>query len=161
MFKKVLCSCIIVLFVSKGVLFAASTATATVTYTIGSIDAITVSGNPAPLNVTTAVAGSPPSSASDSSTTYAVTTNNTSRKITGAVASTMPTGTTLSVNLTAPSGGSVSAGAVALTTTAQSLVTGIDQLAQSNLGITYTLTATSAAAPVVAATNTVTYTIGP
>lgn len=141
-------------------LFAATTATATVTYTIGSIDAITVSGNPGPLNVTAATAGNQPTSATDSSTTYAVTTNNTSRIVTGSVATSMPTGTSLSVNLVAPSGGS-SAGAVDLTTTAQSLVTGISNVAQGSLTITYILTATVSAAQVVGATNTVTYTIGP
>ncbi len=139
---------------------AATTATATITYTIGSIDAISVSGNPGPLNITTAVAGSAPTSVSDTSTTYAFTTNNTARKITGALATAMPSGVTLTVALAAPSTGT-SAGPVTMTTTAASLVTGIANLAQSGLTITYTLSATVSAAQVTAATNTITYTIGP
>lgn len=141
-------------------LFAATTATATVTYSIGSIDAISVSGNPGPLNINSAVAGSGPSTASDSSTTYAVTTNNSARKVTGSLATAMPTGVILSVNLEAPKG-ATSAGTVNLTTTSSNLVTGIANLAQGSMAITYNLSATLAAAQVSGATNTVTYTIGP
>lgn len=141
-------------------MMGATTATATVTYTIGSIDSISVSGNPGPLNVTTATPGSGPTSATDVTTTYSVTTNNTARKITGAVASSMPSGVTLDVSLAAPSG-ATSAGTVNLTTTAASLVTGIANIAQGSLAITYTLAATVSAAQVAGSTNTVTYTIGP
>ncbi|OJU80004.1 MAG: hypothetical protein BGO10_06855 [Chlamydia sp. 32-24] len=137
---------------------AATTATATVTYTIGAISAITVSGNPGPLNVNAAVAGSPPSSATDSTTTYSVTTNGTNMKITGSVGAALPTGVSLAVTLAAPSG-ATSAGAVNLTTTAQNLVTGLTGVAASALGITYALTATAAAVPVSGATAVVTYTI--
>lgn len=140
--------------------FAATTATATITYTIGSIDAIAVSGNPGPLNVTAATAGSAPSSASDASTTYAVTTNNTARRITASLATNMPSGVTLSVALAAPTG-ATSLGAVNVSTTAATLVTGISNIAQAGLAITYTLTASPSAAQVTAATNTITYTIGP
>ena len=72
----------------------------------------------------------------------------------------MPTGVTLTVNLVAPTGGT-SAGATTMTTTAASLVTGIANLAQSSLTVTYTLAATVSASQVTGATNTVTYTIGP
>lgn len=140
--------------------WAATTATATVTYTIGSIIAISVSGNPGTLTVNSATAGSNPTSATDATTTYAVTSNIATQRVTGAIATAMPTGTTLSVNLAAPSGGT-SAGTVALTTTAQNLVTGISNIAAAGNVITYTLAATVAAATVTNATNTVTYTIGP
>lgn len=136
---------------------ASTTATAHVTYTVGSIDAISVSGDPGPLNVTTATAGSAPTSATDATTTYAVTTNNT-RSIVGVLTSAMPTGVTLSANLVAPSGGT-SAGAVSLSTTSASLVTGISTLSASGLTVTYTLAATVSATQVAGATNTVTYTI--
>jgi hypothetical protein len=140
--------------------WSATTATATITYTIGSIIAISVSGNPGPLNITTAVAGSAPTSATDATTTYAVTSNITAQRVTALLASTMPTGLTLSVALAPPTGGT-STGTVALTTTSQALVTGVSNVAQSGLTITYTLAATVSAATVTAATNTVTYTIGP
>lgn len=152
--------CSAALLLTFGALEAATTATATVTFTIGSIDAITVSGNPAALVVASATAGSGPTSATDATTTYAVTTNNTARRVTGAIDTAMPAGVTLSVALAAPTG-ATSAGPVALTTTAQALVTAITTLAQGSLTITYTLAATVAAAPVTAATRVVTYTIGP
>jgi hypothetical protein len=136
-----------------------TTATATVNYNISSIDAISVSGNPGTLTINTATAGSAPTSVTDSSTTYAITTNNTSRNITGALASTMPTGITLSATLVAPSVGT-SAGDVALSTTAASLVTGIANISQSSMMITYSLDATVSAAQG-SGSNTVTYTIGP
>lgn len=140
--------------------WGATTATATVTYTIGTITAISVSGNPAALTINSAVAGSAPTSATDATTTYAVTTNTTAQRVTAAVASAMPSGVTLSVNLAAPSG-ATSAGNVALTTTSQALVTGLSNVASASNTITYTLAATVNAASVANATNTVTYTIGP
>lgn len=138
--------------------FAASSATQTVTYEVSAINELTVSGNPGALVVNAAVAGSAPSSKSDSSTTYAITTNETNRKITGALNTAMPAGVSLSVNLAAPTGGT-SAGAVALTALAQNLVTGISNLNESAKTITYSLSATSAAGVVPSATKTVTLTI--
>ena len=159
-YLSVLTICLLSLNLSGLHATGSSTATATVTYTINSIDSIAVSGNPGPLNITTATAGSNPSSAVDSSTTFAVTSNNSSRKITASLASNMPPNITLSVDMVAPTG-ATSAGSIALDTTTQSLVTGIGNLAQGSLGITYILTATTSASPVTAATNTVTYTIAP
>ena len=142
-------------------LSASTTATSTVTYTIASIDCITTSGNPSQLNISTATAGSDPTDASDSSCTYAVTTNNTSRNITAALTSAMPSGVTLSVNLTAPTG-STSNGLTALSTTNTTLVTGISNIAQASLSMIYNLAATVAAAQIAEpSSNTVTYTIGP
>lgn len=138
---------------------AATTANATVTFTITALDAITVSGSPGPLVVNDAVAGNPPTADIDTATTYAVTTNNTSRRVTGRINTAMPTGLTLSVALAAPTG-ATSTGNITLTTTAVSLVTGITRLAQGALTITYQLAATVSAAQVSGLTRTVTYTIG-
>jgi len=141
-------------------LHSATSATATATFTIATINAISVTGNPAAFNINAAVAGSPPTNVTDISTTYAVTTNATSQRIQGSIDTGMPTGVTLSINLTAPTGGT-SAGAVSMTTTAQNLVTGISNVAQSGLQICYTVSATPSASPAAATTRTVTYTIGP
>lgn len=138
--------------------YAATTATATVTYTVGTILALTVSGNPGAFTVNTATAGSQPASQTDTSTTYAVTTNGSATKLTAAVGAAMPTGVTLGVNAAAPTG-ATSAGNLNLTTTAQNMVTGIANLAQSGLTLTYTFTATTSAATVSNATATVTYTV--
>lgn len=160
MLKKLFVLSLSLLLISKLSIFAATTATATVTYTIGVIDGISVSGNPGPLNITTATPGSAPTPATDNSTTYAITTNGTARNITGTLTSNMPTGVTLTVNLAAPSTGS-SAGAVALSTVASNLVSGVASLTQSGLGITYVLSATTAASQVASGSNTVTFTFGP
>lgn len=137
---------------------AAGNDTQTVTYEVGTINEITVSGDPGNLTVNAATAGSEPDAAVDSTTTYSITTNGTGKKITGGINTAMPTGTTLKVNLTAPTGGT-SAGAVTLSGTAANLVTVITKLAEGPIAIEYTLTATVAAGVVSSAVKTVTLTI--
>ncbi len=141
-------------------LWGATTATATITYSVESIDTIAISGNPGPLVVNTATAGSDPSTAIDNSTTFAVTTNNDSRNITCAVSSSMPTGVSLGINMDAPTG-ATSMGYIDMTTTPVIVVSGISNVAQASLGISYILEATVNAAQVSSATNIVTFTIGP
>lgn len=138
----------------------ATTATATIAYTIGSIDALAFSANPGPLNIVTAVAGSPPTSVIDITTTYAVTTNNKNRKISGALTSDMPAGVTFSVAMAAPTG-ATSSGPTAMSTKSAFLVSKISNIAQGGLAVTYTLNATINAAQIAGATNTLTFTIGP
>jgi hypothetical protein len=137
---------------------ATETANQTVTYEIEAINELSVSGNPGALTVNAAVAGSAPTAVSDATSTYAITTNETNRKITGAIDTAMPAGVTLTANLAAPADGS-SAGAVALTSEAADLVTGISTLNETAKSITYGLSATSAAGVVASATKTVTFTI--
>lgn len=158
--KKFMSLCVGTIGFIPTLLLAQTSATAIVTFTISSISAISVSGNPAAFNISSVTPGDPPTSATDTSTTYAVTTNATGQKIQGSIDTAMPTGVTLAITLAAPSTGT-STGAVDMTTTPQNLVTGISNVAQSGIGITYTLSATAAAAPVASATRTVTYTIGP
>ncbi|MDO8722519.1 MAG: hypothetical protein Q7J31_09870 [Syntrophales bacterium] len=143
---------------ASGIAMASDTATQTVTYEVAAINELSVSGATATLTVNAAVAGSAPTLVSDATTTYAITTNQATRKITGAINTAMPTGVTLSVALAAPTGGT-SAGDIALTATAQDLVTGISTLNESGKTITYKLSATSLAGVVASATKTVTLTI--
>jgi hypothetical protein len=144
---------------SGGHLQAATTATATITYSVQAIDTIAVSGNPAALSISSAVAGSNPNSSTDTTTTYAITTNSSvARAIQGSLSGAMPTGLTLKVSMQAPTGGT-SAGSVTMTTSNANLVTGITQVAQGSLQITYTLQATPTASVVSNATVTVTYTL--
>jgi len=132
--------------------------TQTVTYSVTAINVIAFLGSPS-VSVTTATAGSQPTSNTDASTgTWAVTTNQTGSKISGSIASAMPTGLTLSADLAAPSG-ATSAGFLALGTVAVDLVTGITKLAQGSLAASYKLDATAAAGVVSSATKVVTYTI--
>lgn len=154
-------SCVLCVLCSyAGSMQAATTATVQFVYTLTPIDTMTVSGNPAPMIINTASAGSLPTSCSDCTTTFAVTTNGCSRSISGQLAYEMPTGMTLYVALTAPTG-ATSLGNVAMTTAPQNLVTSIANLAQGSLGIMYTLMADARAAPVVNAPNTLTLTVGP
>ena len=135
----------------------AQTATQTVTFAVNAINQIAFTGAPS-LTITTAVAGSAPTSVTDVSASWAVTTNQTGAKITASIPSAMPAGLTLSANLAAPTGGT-STSFQSLTTTAVDLVTGITKLAQNTLGVTYKLDATPAAGVVTSATRVVTYTI--
>ena len=135
---------------------SAQTATQTVTYEVQAINQIAVSGSPS-LVISTAVAGSAPTSVT-AAATYAITTNESDRKITAQLDSDMPAGVTLSLQMAAPSGGA-STGAQALSTSAVDLVTGVSLLNEAGLGLTYTLSATSAAGVVPSATKTVTFTV--
>lgn len=146
------------LILMSGIAMAASSTTQTVTYAVSAINEISVSGDPGALTVNAATAGSAPNSVSDATTTYAITTNETGKKITGAINTDMPAGVTLTVNLAAPTGGT-SSGATSLTSAAADLVTGIDTLNESGKTITYSLSATSAAGVVGSATKTVTLTV--
>lgn len=128
----------------------------TVTFAVNAINQIAFTGAPS-LTITTATAGSAPTSVTDASATWAVTTNTTGAKVSASMPI-MPAGLTLSVNLTAPTGGA-SAGLTSLNATAQDLVTGITKIGVGSLGITYKLDATAAAGVVASATRVVTYTI--
>jgi hypothetical protein len=148
----------VALVVVAAPLFAGSSATQTITFSVDAINEIAVSGNPGALTISTATAGSGPDTVTDSSTTYDITTNQSGQKITAAIGSPMPNGVILKVRLTAPVG-ATSAGLVTLTTSAADVVTAISTLNQAGLGITYTLSATAAAGSMVADTRTVTLTI--
>ncbi|MEP6999960.1 MAG: hypothetical protein ABI969_05750 [bacterium] len=135
----------------------AQTATQTVTFAVNAINQIAFVGTPS-LTITTAVAGSAPTSVTDASSTWAVTCNQTGAKISANIPLAMPAGLTLSANLAAPAG-ATSASYQALGTVAVDLVTGITKLAQGSLAATYKLDATAAAGVVTTATRVVTYTI--
>ena len=147
----------VALVVVAAPLAQAQTATQTVTFAVNAINQISFTGAPS-LTITTAAAGSAPTSVTDASARWAVTTNQTGAKITASIASAMPAGLTLSASLAAPAG-AASASFLALSTTAVDLVTGITKLAQGSLGVSYTLDATPAAGVVTSATRVVTYTI--
>lgn len=154
---RTLATVLAALATSVAVRSEAQTATQTVTFQVDAINQVGVTGTPS-LTVNTATAGSAPTVATASGN-WAVTTNQTGAKITGSIASAMPDGVTLSANLTAPAGGSSSAGAVSLGTAAADLVTGITKLNAAALGLTYSLSATAAAGVVSSATRVVTFTV--
>lgn len=137
---------------------SSQTATATTTFEVQAVDVIGVSGNPPKLTIVAPAPGAAPAPATDNTTTWSVTTNGSARKVTGVIDQAMPSGVTLEVALAAPTG-ATSAGNVTLTNLAADLVTGITQLDENLLGVTYTLSATLAAGAVAESTRTVTYTI--
>lgn len=139
-------------------LVASATATAIITYSIGNFDLIDVSSQTITLNVNAAAAGNQPATATDSSTTYSITSNGSSRKIYGSYAPLMP-GPILSANLTPPAG-AVSLGNVVLSDRPVPLVSGIENVSEQNLPITYSLTTTVTNAPSVHQV-TITYTVAP
>lgn len=130
--------------------------TQSVAFEVQPISQISVSGSPS-LTISTATPGSAPTSATASGS-YAITTNETNRKITAQLDSDLPDGVTLTVTLGAPSGAD-DAHPVVLSTTAADVATGIGRVNQSGLSISYQLAATVAAGVVPASSRTVTFTI--
>jgi hypothetical protein len=118
---------------------------------------VSVSGSPAAMKVTMAVAGSAPAAVSDALTTYSSASNPAPGhfSITASINSPMPAGVTLTITLAASQGSS--AGAVTLSTVAQNVVTGITKKMNSQT-ITYNLSATAAAGVVPLQTRQVTLT---
>ncbi len=123
------------------------------------VTTITRSGNPAAMTITAAVAGSDPTSVSNSATTYSTQNvqNGQPQKITGKLNANMPAGVTLTCSL-AVGAQATSVGAVALDVTARNLVINInaDQTART---ITYQLSALASAGVIASQTRTVTFTI--
>ena len=121
---------------------------------------LSVSGSPAPMIVSTAVAGSQPTAVVNTATTYDVTAKLQAgiKKIVGQIDAAMPFGTTLTINLTAVSG-ATSLGAVALDMTARDLEINVSKENRTTSGITYTFTATVAAGVIPSQTRTVTLTL--
>jgi len=139
--------------------WADNTATQTVTFEVTAINEITVTGDPS-LTINSATAGSGLNMATDALTSWAITTNagTNGKKLTASINNNMPDGLTLQADFTAPTG-AVSEGAKTLSSSAVNVVTGIEGVAASGLGITYTLSATVGAGVVNSSTRTVTLTL--
>lgn len=137
---------------------SAQTATQVVRFQVNAVSQIGVSGSPASMVISSAAAGSAPSSVTASGTTYAITTNELNQKITASLDQSLPAGVTLEVALAAPDG-AASAGSVSLNTVDADVVTGISRTVASLLPITYRLSATPAVQFSEPAARTVTFTI--
>jgi hypothetical protein len=124
-------------------------------------DTLSISANPATLTISTAIAGQQPTAVTNTSTTYSFSSLSlVTRTITGKISAAMPSNVTLHVQLANPGGGATSTGLVAMTTTAQNLVTGIPILGSgTGVTITYQLSATVSAAIVTGGTKTLTLTL--
>lgn len=154
--SKILAVGMFLLFAFAGTL-AAQTANQSVSVDVDAINVISVSGNPGTLVISSATAGSQPDDASDNSTSYAITSNETSKKIVGSLDVAYASGISLKVTLASASGSS--AGEVTLSTSDQDLVTSLSNVAESGQQISYVASATVSAAPATAESHTVTFTI--
>jgi len=136
---------------------SAQTATQSVSFEVQAINEISVAGSPS-LVISTAVAGSAPTSVTYALATYAITTNESNRKISAQIDADMPTGLTLSIEFAAPAG-AASTGPQDLSTGSVDLVTGVSLLNATGLAVNYGLSATSAAGVVPSSNRTVTFTV--
>jgi len=134
-------------------LATAQTATQTFNLAVSSIYKIAVSGNPGAMTINDAVPGSDPTPVTDNSTTYSITHNDADgAKITASLAPALAAGYTLEIAL---NGGA----AVDISTATQDAVANVARGASAGNSIEYTFSATSAAGPMAATSETVTLTV--
>jgi len=128
----------------------------TVTLAVSSINVLAITGN-VELTISAATPGSNPDPVSGSAS-YAITTNDTSKKITASTDQNLAAGFTLEVDVDAPAGATGSTG-TSLSTSAVDVVTNLATVAEAGMGLDYTFTATAAAGTLASTGLTVTYTI--
>lgn len=143
-----------------GSLLGSNVATQTITFSIEPISEISVSGDPPSFVAQQATPGQDPDDVVDNSTFYAVTTNGSAEKVVACLNAAMPTGTSLCLMAIAPTG-AVSSGMVDLDTSNQNIVTGITQVAESNLQLGYGFETTVSAGTFSTTTRIVTFTLTP
>ena len=136
----------------------AQSANQNVTVTVSAINEISTSGGAISMTISTATAGSEPDNATDAGT-WAITTNQSTRKVTGQLDALYTSGVELKLNLAAPSVGSSAGSVTLIAVSATDLVTGITKVAESGLTRTYTAIATVSDGSSSAEMQTVTLTI--
>ena len=136
-----------------------SSATQSVTIEVKPITKISVTGNPNPLTITDAVAGSDLSSVSDANTRYNLTTNLDNMKIVASISDRMPLGTRLMIRMS--SSKASSAGTIDLSgaITPVDVVTGISKCSEVNQSINYTFAANADVSEVSTQSRVVTLTL--
>lgn len=141
---------------------AQTTATQTVTLTVGSVYKMSVSGNPSALVISDGTAGTDAlTQITDNTTTYSITQNvGNTVKLTAHLDAVLPSGYTLVINLASTKGTSGGNTDISNATsgTALDVVTGINRGADANQTITYTFDAL-ASSGTLSSTKTVTFTL--
>jgi hypothetical protein len=119
-----------------------------------------VSGSPSAMKITAAVAGLPPTPATNTVTTYTAKAKKATKplQITAQLNTVMPAGMTLTMNMV-PTTGATSQGDVPLDATARAILVNITNTTNQTKAITYVLSATPAAGVVTSRTRTVTLTL--
>ncbi|MHC9544071.1 MAG: hypothetical protein AB9903_31545 [Vulcanimicrobiota bacterium] len=139
---------------------AQATNTQSINVTILPIAELKVSGSSASLIITDVVAGDDPVSVTSSVATYSISTNQSSKKITGLLLEGKAESfTTLSITLQAPSAGGSSLGEVILTAQPADLVVGIPAGAHQNRSITFKFSTTVEAGVIPSTSRTVVLTL--
>lgn len=140
---------------------AAPSSPNTLTYLIPTVQAFSINGTPT-FTFTTPTAGQDFSAVTDASSTYNVTTNLGAGKgkITGALSAALPTGLSLNVTFAVPStSGGTNVANATLSTTATTVMNGLNNGAYPSVGLTYVMSALVGTAAVVSnSTITATYT---
>ncbi len=111
---------------------AGNTAQQIITLRVDVINEVSVNGDLNPLVISSQKGGA------TNNATWAVTTNETNKRVVGSIDADMPPGVTLYIELEAPNK-AFSNGPVVLSATPQDLVTGISRVAKDNLKVVYTL----------------------
>jgi hypothetical protein len=124
---------------------------------------ISVSGNPGLLRISSAIAGSEPTSVSDATRTFSIVTpnpGNNKYQVLMSLNANMPAGVTLNATLAVPAASTATSnGAIALDVTPRALLINIKKGYTGTAATTYELVTTAAAGVVPNSSRTVTYTI--
>jgi hypothetical protein len=155
---KIFIALFFIIIITHSFVYAGTSATQLVTYEVRPISEISVSGNPQPLIIWKAEAGSEPVEVTDSSTSYSITSNSHNSKITGMINENMPASTELLCTLQAPDEGQ-SQSQVKLINTPKELVSLINKKNISNLTITYIFRAQVDAGQIESQQKIITFTI--
>jgi hypothetical protein len=151
----------LLLFLVPEALLAQTSGTAlqTITLAIQPILRMQVSGNPEPLTVSRADAGSEPEEAKDENTAYSIVTNMDNVKIVASISDVMPAGTKLSIALQSTRGTSRGRVDISRATSPVEVVTNILRGAERDRRITYYFGATAEAGEISHASRNVTLTL--
>jgi len=127
---------LLLVFTMSSLVLAGNIAQQKITYQIDPINEISINGGSNAL----AISFDKDSQNSSGTANWAISTNETNKRVVGILDADLPPGVELYVELEAPKA-SLSNGSVSLSTNPQDLVTGINRVAQDNLKIGYKLTA--------------------
>ncbi len=136
-----------------------SSATQSVTIEVKPITKISVTGNPNPMMITDATAGSGLTSISDNNTKYSLTTNLENMKIVASISEPMPVGTSLKVFLSSSKAASRGTVDLSAATTPVDVVTGIGKCSDVDQSISYTFAANADVAEVPQQSRVITLTL--
>ncbi len=153
---------VLLIIASSGAIWAqagSSSVTQVLTVEVKPITRLSVTGNPNPLIIGDAVAGSNSSFVSDENTKYSLTTNLENMKIVASINDKMPTGTMLMVKLSSSKAASTGSVDLSSALSPVDVVTGLSKSSDMNESISYTFAANSDVNEIPTQTRVVTLTL--